>query len=123
MKRLYDRQHEFEAEIMILRADEGGRSSPAFNGIRWDLLYTEDSPEDGRIWMVWPEFVDEAGDALPGHLPLVGRLRARMHVVNADAIAVHRKRIKVGTEFYCVEVPHRVARGRITHFAGLYEET
>jgi hypothetical protein len=41
--RLY--QHDdFEAIIRIFRPDEGGRQTPAFNGIRWDFAYVDDPP-------------------------------------------------------------------------------
>ena len=115
MVRLYQVPDDFEAMIRIFREDEGGRKSPPFNGIRWDLNYAEELPSVG-LYMIWPDFLNDDGVSLPQtkSLPVDRLLRARMHIVIAEMRSqVHRSRIKVGTRFYCCEGPRRVAEGEV----------
>lgn len=53
---------DFEARIRILAPEEGGRRSPARNGIRWDFAYADDAgtPE---LFMIWPDFRHAEGDS------------------------------------------------------------
>ena len=124
MTHLYSIPDDFEATIRILTSEEGGRLTAPFNGIRWDLCYAEDRPDDS-LWMIWPDFFDQSNDSLPTDKPLpVGvELRARMTVV-VDEIrtTIHRERIQVGTDFYCHEGSRRVAVGRVTRITGLFAE-
>jgi len=119
MKRLYEHSGDFEATITIFTKEEGGRQTPPFNGIRWDFHYAESNPE-GEMYMIWPEFIDEKGDAIDKGIPLSGTLKARMHIVNEEMkIKVHLPRMHVGTEFYSTEGPKKVAKGVITKITGL----
>lgn len=119
MKRLYEHPDDFEAEIAILSELEGGRKTPPLNGIRWDFLYDGDRAEDS-LYMIWPEFIDSKGDAIPKDIPLAGTLQARMHILNREAAAsIHKKRIQVGTAFFAMEGPHKVAKGVVTRVTGL----
>ena len=113
---------DFEAKVTILGKAEEGRSSPPFNGVRWDLCYADDSPADG-LYMVWPDFFDERGQSLPTDAPLpVGTaLHARFVIVNAAMRHLHQARIFVGTRFYCQEGSRRVAEGTVTRITGLHE--
>jgi len=120
MKQLYRTPGDFEAKITILTKKEGGRKTPPFNGIRWDLMYPEDEPEDG-VYMIWPEFIDAKGDAISQDIPLEGTLNARMHILNQDlAEKLHSSRIKIGSTFYCVEGRKKVATGSVTKLTGLH---
>jgi hypothetical protein len=122
--RLYSIPDDFEAIIRILTSEEGGRLTPPFNGVRWDLSYAEDRPEDG-LWMIWPDFFNLSNDSLPTDAPLpIGvELRARMTVlVDEMRKSVHRERVQVGTSFYCHEGSRRVAVGRVTKITGLLDE-
>jgi len=119
MKRLYEQSEDFEAEITVLSERDGGRKTPPFNGIHWDFLYDGDRPEDD-LFVIWPEFIDTNGDAIPRDLPLVGTLRARMYIVNRElAASVHSGRIQVGVNFFAMEGPHKVAKGVVTRVTGL----
>lgn len=119
MKRLYEHPADFEAEIAIFSEREGGRKTPPLNGIRWDFLYDGDRAEDG-LYMIWPEFIDSNGDAIPQNIPLAGSQQARMHILNREAAAsIHKTRIQVGTTFFSMEGPHKVARGVVTRVTGL----
>src|SRR5882762_3970790 len=105
MKRIHRVPDDFEAVIRIFSPAEGGRVSPAFNGIRWAFAYAENQPE-GEIYDVFPDFFDQNGDSLPTDKPLpVGpELPARM-VVLFDEMRdkLHRARIREGVRFYCQE--------------------
>jgi translation elongation factor EF-Tu-like GTPase len=124
MIRLHKIPDDFEAVIQIYTAEEGGRVTPVFNGIRWDLCYAEDRAEAG-IYMIWPDFIDHDQNSLPTSQPLpIGvELSARM-VILVDEMRerVHRQRIKVGSKFYCHEGAKRVAFGRVTKITGLFKE-
>ena len=112
---------DFEATIRILRADEGGRSSRPRNGIRWDLCYASDDPQDG-IWMIWPDFLDANGESRSEaeELPVDSPLPAKMLVVSDEIREeAHRHEITVGTRFYCHEGGRRVAEGVVTRITGL----
>ncbi len=116
----FDDYTDFEAVIRVLTPDEGGRQSPAFNGIRWDFAYAEDEPAD-EIYMIWPEFLDEDGVSFSTDRPLpVDRsLQARMRIVVPEMRVFHRRRIRPGTRFFCHEGSRRVAEGVVTRLTGL----
>lgn len=122
MKRLYAVPDDFEAVIRVYTPQEGGRLSPAFNGIRWDFAYEEVSGIQD-LYMIWPDFFDEHGDSFAEGrpLPLSIELPARMIVLIDDMRRqVHRLRIREGVKFYCHEGARRVAEGRVTRITGLY---
>jgi translation elongation factor EF-Tu-like GTPase len=115
---------DFEAEIRILRFDEGGRRTAPFNGIRWDFNYAFELPT-ANLYMIWPDFFDALGvsRSYDRPLPIDVALPARMTiVVEAMRTAVHQKQIEVGTHFYCCEGPQRVAEGRVTKITGLHQQ-
>ena len=113
---LYEREYDFEARITILSENEGGRSIPPSNGIRWDFRYAEDAEkEENSLFMIWPEFISDDGLLIPRGVALCGMYRARMYVVDpAMKEKVHNQRIKEGVEFYMVEGPLIVAKGIVT---------
>lgn len=110
----------FKAIVDILpcgpRTDQ--RTNPPFNGIRWDFVYAEDVKTLGvgnvPYSMVWPEFLDQSGHSIKTGIPLVGTYRAKMHIVVPEMVPKHLARLKIGTEFYCMEGAMRVALGRVT---------
>jgi hypothetical protein len=121
-ERLYPTD-DFEADIRIYSTAEGGRCSPAFNGIRWDLAYADQEP-GVTLCMIWPDFIDAEGKSRPKQVPLpIGEtLPARM-VIAVDEMRgeVHRARIAPGVRFYCHEGGRRVAEGVVTRVTGLFE--
>jgi len=124
MHRLYPASEDFEATIRILTEAEGGRHTPAFNGIRWDFCYASDDPAIG-LYMIWPDFFSTSGDSLPTDLPLPQGvdLTARMFIlVDESRAKVHRSRIEPGVEFNCYEGARRVATGRVSRLTGLHSE-
>ena len=122
MNRLYPTEDDFEAVIRIFRPDEGGRKNPPFNGIRWDLCYAGDTPQEA-LWAIWPDFTDNQGDSLPTNaaLPVDLELSARMTILNNEMrVQVHQQRAMVGVKFFCHEGPKAVAECRKTKITGLF---
>jgi translation elongation factor EF-Tu-like GTPase len=115
---------DFEARIRIFGVAEGGRRSPAFNGIRWDFAYVEGQRPPGTMHMIWTDFLDDSGNSRSDERPLpVGEeLSARMTIiVDEMRDQVHRARIAPGVRFYCHEGGNRVAEGVVTRVTGLFE--
>lgn len=112
-----DHRHSFEADINILPLGPKTRKTHAFNGIRWDFCLVKDLDEQGKpreISMVWPEFVDDLGNAIPANVPLQGRLHALMHILVPEMVEKHRQRLQVGSRFVCTEGARPVAEGVVT---------
>lgn len=118
VNRVYEQAEDFQAEITILTPEEGGRFAPVFNGVRWDFQYEQDG-DSQQHFMIWPEFVDEENEPISREFPLKGTYRARMYVVSENLRDLHRPRVQVGTEFFCVQGPKKVARGTVTKVTGL----
>ena len=118
MIKLYSREADFQAEITILTAAQGGRETPPSNGIRWDFRYPEDDLSEG-IYMIHPIFLDENKTPIPKGQPLSGTIDAFMFILIEEAVDFHRKRISVGTDFYCVEGSRTVAIGKVTKLIAL----
>jgi hypothetical protein len=117
---LYSSEPDFEAEITILTKEQGGRTNPPHNYIRWDFGYAEDNPLEPKrslsanIYMIYPNFLDKNGAPIPKGIPLSGTFQARMHILVKDMVEYHRKRLSVGTKFNCHEGSRIVARGTVT---------
>jgi hypothetical protein len=124
LQRLYRLPEDFEAMIRIYRTDEGGRKTPPFNGIRWDFAYEGDSISDS-LYMIYPDFYDSEGNALPKDQPLpIGiELPARMHILNDEfRVSIHRQRVQVGAKFFCHEGPKAVASGVVIRITNLHND-
>lgn len=120
MNDLYSTAPDFEAEITILEADQGGRTTPPHNYIRWDFGYAEDNPFElsrslsADIYMIYPNFLDESGTPIPKGIPLTGTYQAHMHILIKEMVEYHRGRLAVGAKFNCYEGSRIVARGTVT---------
>lgn len=109
---------DFEAEITIFTSEQGGRTSPTYNGIRWDFRYHGDNVSEG-IYMIHPSFLDPNGCPVPKNQPLAGTLTAQMSIIISEMADDHRHRILVGTKFYCHEGRREVAIGKVTKLLAL----
>jgi hypothetical protein len=107
---------DFGATVVVLSEAEGGRRTPAHAGIRWDLAYADAPPGETELFMIWPEFLDEAGEPMLHGTPLpVGvALQARFTVAVEAMRSFHRERLRLGAAFFCCEGARRVARGTVT---------
>ncbi|SMB99743.1 conserved hypothetical protein [Hymenobacter roseosalivarius DSM 11622] len=122
--RLYDHlADEFEARIRILPLEEGGRLTPAYNGIRWDFRYAQGECAK-QYFMLYPDFYDPATGASFRDvlLPMDEWLFARMYGISPKIRShIHQKMVRPGTSFYCCEGPKIVAEGTVTRITGLFE--
>ncbi len=121
MRHLYEGLDDFEGLVRVLTEREGGRHTPPLNGIRWDLRYFFQGED--QLSMVWPEFLDEAGDPIPPDRPLSGLLRARFFIITDEMRGFHRLHARPGVGFFCVEGPKVCAAGMVTRVTGLAEKT
>ena len=118
MTDIYLTEADFEAEITLLTPEQGGRTQPLYNYIRWDLGYMDKRPDD-PIYMIWPNFLDEQGSPIPKGVPIEGRMIAKMHILVKEMVGFHRQRLLVGTEFNCHEGSGVVAKGIVTKLLAL----
>ena len=99
------------------KADQ--RNSPPFNGIRWSFVYAEDIDSLGLEKAphsdVWPDFLDQSGNSIETGIPLIGTYSAKMHIVFPHMIPKHLARLKIGTQFFCMEGHRQMAIGTVTH--------
>jgi hypothetical protein len=97
---------DFRVTYRLFTAEEGGRKTSAYQGIRWDFRYEDNAISTGT-WIIHPVFLGLDEQVLPVEpLPMVGQ--ANMFILNAELRSLHRQRIRLGTRGYFVEGPHRV---------------
>ena len=118
MADIYSTEADFEAEITLLTPEQGGRTKPSHNYIRWDLGYTGRKPDD-PIYMIWPNFLDDRGSPIPKGVPIEDKMIANMHILDKEMLGFHRQRLLVGTEFNCHEGSRVVAKGIVTKLLAL----
>ncbi len=105
-------QPDFEVRYQFLSLADGGREHPPHQRMRSDFLYEGDEPQTGT-YMVWPEFIDEAGLIRPmDEVPMEGL--ARMFVVNPKMLPFHLERLQVGTRGFFMEGVRKVATCEVT---------
>ncbi|RYD68284.1 MAG: DUF5077 domain-containing protein [Verrucomicrobiaceae bacterium] len=116
---LFGREADFRVTYRLFTAEEGGRKTPAYQGIRWDICYAEDTSAKTR--MVYPEFIDPDGFPVPnGPFAPIGR--ADMFVLSPDMLSFHRQLIHSGTRGYFMEGSTRVGVWEVAQVLGLRQE-
>ncbi len=108
--------------MRVLTREEGGRSSPARQGLYRPDIHVDDDPSDS-LWMIWPRFLSESGDELPQDavVPLV--CRAHFYIANPDLRrTVHRQWLREGAKFHLSEGHHRTAACSVTKILSLHED-
>ena len=94
--KVFGREHDFRVKYRLFNPEEGGRHTPAFQGIRWDFWYP-DHPA-GHLFMIYPEFEDSRGELLNTDIPISNGGFANMWILNPEYFAYHRERLTVGTQ-------------------------
>lgn len=94
------------------------RDYPAFNRtfVRWGFSYADDyqkNPKNPGTSDIWPEFIDSTGVTIADDVPLIGTYMANMHIISDTMINMHFERLSIGTIFYCMDGPIRVAEGTV----------
>ena len=114
----------FVGNVTIFTHEQGGRRSPAFNGIRWDFALADD-PSPAPLFMIWPDFRDNFDRPFPPDAPLPTNalLPARFHLSLRHVCSIPISRLKIGTLFFCHEGAQRVASGVITDVSQLSTQT
>ncbi len=113
---------DFLVNYRILTEAEGGRISPVYQGIRWDLWYKVSDIEGNYLFMVWPEFLDEKGDVvIQRHSPVPNIGMAQLWIINENMRYYHQQRIVEGMQGFACEGARRVAEYRVTKVVGLMD--
>ncbi|MBP6864461.1 MAG: hypothetical protein KBC32_04220 [Candidatus Didemnitutus sp.] len=106
------RSPDFRARVRFLSEEEGGRKSLARQGYRPDLAYKEGAFE---LFMIWPRFVDDALKEKEDGAEIPASSQADFGIVSPELKdAVHRQRIRPGTEFWMCEGQKKVAEVIVT---------
>ena len=111
---------DFIVDYRILTEAEGGRRTPVYQGIRWDLWYKVPELTGNHLWMVWPEFLDEAGSVIiQRDTPVAVTGRAALWIVSESMRPFHQQRIDVGMLGFAREGARNVATYQVTELVGL----
>ena len=114
---LLARLPDFRVTYRLFTAEEGGRKTSAYQGIRWDFRY-EDKAISTGTWIIHPEFLGLKGEILPIEpLPMLGQ--ADMYILNPDLRSFHQQHIRPGVRGYFVEGPKRVGVCEVVEVLGL----
>jgi hypothetical protein len=114
---------DFEAEVRILTPEAVGDKRPVvlFQGCRHDI-HLDDQPSEGN-WMIWPRFIDDTGELLPGDVPIPAISKAHFYIINEELRrTVHREWLHVGTRFHIRAGGRPLAACRITKILGLHDD-
>ncbi|MCY7356198.1 MAG: hypothetical protein LH609_01770 [Rudanella sp.] len=98
--------------------DEGGRRTPAFQGIRWDFMYDE---HQGSLCIIYPEITDlTLQTPFPAETAIPEYGMATMWIVNTSSRPFHQQWIQVGTRGYFMEGNRKIAVCEVTRIIGLF---
>ena len=119
-EQIKNRECDFIVEYRFLSPEEGGRKTgnPA-QGYRSDFMYSEDENLK-KIWMIWPEFLDEDGQViLDKSIRVTAFGKAKMWIVNEMNQEFHKQKIKTGLKGFFMEGPHKVAECEVIQIVNL----
>ena len=113
---------DFEVQYEILQPSITGERRELFPGIRCDFLYEGDNPGEQGMWMIWPEFLDENGNAVTDvSRPVEPNGKAKMWILRPETrTEPHQKRIPVGVKGYFMTGPHKLANVTVTKILALF---
>jgi hypothetical protein len=113
-------QYDFRVRYRFLSQEEGGRRKPPFQGYRSDFEYAQKAQEDEGLYMIWPEFEDEASNVIIDNDQMISKSgTARMWIINPEMRSRHQKRIKLGIKGYFREGARRVAECEVIEIGSL----
>lgn len=115
---IFNRKEDFKVKYVFRTKEEGGRNSPAHQGIRSDFWYENKDNKDNQLFMIWPEFENEIGELISiGEVASKGI--ARMWIVNKELRKYHQERIRIGTKGYFMEGENRTADCEVVEIVDL----
>ena len=113
---------DFQVSYRLFSAEEGGRKTPHFQGIRWDFSYEDETVGKLRqVFLIWPEFVSDSGEMLPEDEPMPKQGLADMFIVNPAFRTFHSQHIKVGVRGYFREGPHKIGLCEVIKILALHQ--
>ena len=112
---------DFKVRYRFYKEIEGGRKSLPYQGYRSDFWYFhEEHLNPHSIYMIWPEFEDEAGNVITqSDTRISPEGIARMWIVDRQMRLYHRNKIRPGLKGYFMEGPRRVAECEVVELIGL----
>lgn len=111
---------DFKVRYRFYTKEEGGRSTPPYQGYRSDFWYSH--PEHGKneLFMIYPEFENSAGEVILQNdcsVPAFGT--ARMWITVPPRRSYHYDKIKPGLICYFMEGGIKVAECEVLEIIGL----
>ena len=93
-------RQDFNVKYRLYPPSEGGQQK-VFQHLRCDFAYEKDIIEETGIYMIHPEFLDEAGKPFPKdtQVPMEG-VASMWILVPEMRKEIHRKRLSVGVKGY-----------------------
>ena len=111
---------DFRVRYRFYNKEEGGRSSPPYQGYRSDFWYDHPGIASNEMFMIWPEFENADGEVLLQNdcpVPVTGT--ARMWIIASGRRPYHYAEIKPGLVGYFMEGPRKVAECEVIEVLGL----
>ncbi|WP_332874860.1 DUF433 domain-containing protein [Hymenobacter psoromatis] len=98
----FGREPDFRVTYRLFTVEEGGRKTPAYQGIRWDFCYEDKTIVPGWRFMIYPEFLDPDGYVIPnGPFSPVGQ--ANMFILMPERRDFHRQHIRPGVRGFFMD--------------------
>jgi hypothetical protein len=111
---------DFKVEYRFYEENEGGPAAPPRQGYRSDFAFADDDIRLTGLYMIWPEFENDAGDLFPEDHGVPKSGTARMWVVSDEARRVVRRKVRHGARGFFMEDGRRVAEVVVTRIVGLH---
>ena len=112
----------FRVSYRLFSAEEGGRKTPHYQGIRWDFAYEDKSiARPNQVFMIWPEFISATGEMLPEGEPMPKQGLANMFIVNPAFREFHGQHIRLGVRGYFREGGTEIALCEVVEVLALHK--
>ncbi|AKP28247.1 hypothetical protein MKU65_02915 [Leptospira interrogans] len=113
---------DFRVKYRFLTEKEGGRKTIPYQAYRSDFAYENFKPNNGDIYMIWPEFLDSSGKVIRDRnnsVEISGQ--AYMWILVPEMRKFHRERIQIGTKGFAMEGNRKTAEYEVIEIIGLLE--
>jgi len=111
---------DFRVRYRFYTKEEGGRSSPPYQGYRSDFWYDDGSNAANHLFVIWPEFENADGEVILQNdcsVPVSGI--ARMWIIFPENRPYHYEWIKPGLTGYFMEGLRKLAECEVVEIVGL----
>ena len=116
-----DRPPDFRVRYRWVATSESVVKQQPFQHMRCDFAYAGDDLSKEPVYMILPEFEDDAKQPLSTHAVVPRSGFASMWIRSDDLRqSVHRTRINVGVRGFFVVGPHPIAEVEVTEVLGLH---